>query len=257
MSWYNNDEGFAQNNPKSKFTRRFWMKKDTKRLITFVDEPIIELNGVRVQTPFKYNEYNIQLNGSWRNYFTQPFNQQDDVLGQMDYKAAKVAALTVIDHEEWEDKNGVKHKDELTLYVVKRSSAVWKQILKFMEKEGSLSGKTFSLYRMDDNKAPAAGSILKKYEQNFTLNPSVHKPFNYLEILAPKSREELESLFHDPFKQGQQSQSFGNQQNNAWPSPDNGWNNGSQDSWNQQSGQSQQGDSRVYGATSNNGTIPF
>lgn len=263
MSWFNNDEGFARNNPKKSYTRRFWMPKDSDRLITFVDEPVIDLNGVRVQTPFKYNEYTIQLNGSWRNWFTQPFNQEDDVLGQMEYKASKVAALTIIDHDEWTDKNGILHKDELTLYVVKRSSAVWKQIVKIIEREGSLAGKTFRVHRMGD-KSPAAGSMLEKNDQNFNLNAEIHKPFNYLEILKPKSKLELESLFNDPFKQSaNQAQQQAQNESNSWlnqsagqPTPQSSWNDSAQSNdWNAQS-QNQSND-RVYGATSNNGPIPF
>lgn len=272
MSWYNNDEGFARNNPKKTYIRRFWMPRDSDRLITFVDEPVIDLSGVRVQTPFKYNEYQIQLNGNWRNWFTQPFNQDDDVLGQMEYKASKVAALTIVDHAEWEDKNGGKHKDELTLFVVKRSSAVWKQITKLMEREGSLAGKTFRVHRMGD-KSPGSGSMLEKHDQNFQLRAE-DVPFNYLEVLKPKSKQELEALFHDPFQQNStqsQAQPQSTVQpwvqqngNTGWTNPDNGWGNTNHGSWNnpqpqQPPQQPQQGNDRVYGATANNGNgpIPF
>ena len=256
MSWYNNDAGFVQNSPK-KYTKRFWMPNNTDRLITFVDNPIEDFGGVKVQTPFKYNEYQVQLNGSWKNWFTQPIDTTQDVLKELGYKASKVAVLTVIDHAEWTDRNGTVHKDELALYVVKRSQPIWAQLEKIIAREGSLSGKTFRVHRMGD-KSPGSGSMLEKYEQNFTLNTELHKPFDYLEILKPKVKEELESIFdpnaNDPFKQTPQNQSsngFGGDaswgQQGQSQAQNNGWGTPSQES-------------RVFGATSSGNDsdpIPF
>jgi hypothetical protein len=225
-------------------------------LITFVDNPIEDFAGVQVQTPFKYNEYQVQLNGSWKNWFTQPLDPSQDVLKELGYKASKVAVLTVIDHAEWTDRNGTVHKDELALYVVKRSQPIWAQLEKIIAREGSLSGKTFRVHRMGD-KSPGSGSMLEKYEQNFNLNPELHKPFNYLEILKPKSKEELEAIFNpsanDPFQQpAQNSNSFGGS-DNGWgqqsqaQAQDNGWGSPNQES-------------RVFGATSSSNDsdpIPF
>tara|TARA_B100000965_G_scaffold405349_1_gene439088 strand:+ start:37079 stop:37870 length:792 start_codon:yes stop_codon:yes gene_type:complete len=255
MSWYNNDAGFVQNQPK-KYTKRFWMPNNTDRLITFIDTPIVEFDGVKIQTPFKYNEYQIQLNGSWKNWFTQPIDPSQDVLKEMGYKASKVAVLTVIDHAEWTDRNGAVHKDELSLYVVKRSQPIWAQLEKIIAREGDLSGKTFRVHRMGD-KSPGSGSMLEKYEQNFPLDPNVHKPFNYLELLKPKSKEELEALFNpdmnDPFKQSSSSNSSGAD-----------WSQSTNNSWSQQ-GQTQAQNagwgtpdqSRVFGATSNGSSDPI
>lgn len=251
MSWYNNDEGFAQNN-KSNYVRRFWMPNDSDRLITFIDTPVIDLNGIQIQTPFKYNEYQLNLNGHWRNWFTQPFNSEEDVLAEMGYRASKVAALTVVDHSEWTDKKGITHKDEVVLYVVKRSAAIWKQITKIMAREGSMSGKTYRIHRMGD-KSPGAGVMLERQEQNFQLDPTLHVPYNYLELLKPKTKSEVDRLFNpepDPFQQGkpqqsqEQSQGWGNSENQGW---------GNQQNNNQSWGDNQ---SRVYGATSTD-QVPF
>lgn len=256
MSWFNNDAGFAQNTPK-KYTKRFWMPNDTERLITFIDTPMIELDGIKIQTPFKYNEYQIQLNGSWKNWFTQPIDPSDDVLKEMGYKAAKVAVLTAIDHAEWTDRNGTVHRDELCLYVVKRSSQVWKQIERFMERGMDLSGQTFLVSRMGD-KSPGTGSMLEKHSDNFTLDPNIHVPFNYLEILKPKPKAELETLFNpdanDPFKQGQQNNnSFGATNHNGWGAPQSEPAN----NWESPLKQPQQ-ENRVFGSTSgNNGSDPI
>lgn len=259
MSWFNNDAGFAQTSSK-KYTKRFWMPNDSERLITFIDTPIIDLEGIKVQTPFKYNEYQIQLNGSWKNWFTQPIDPTEDVLKEMGYKAAKVAVLTAIDHAEWTDRNGTTHKDQLCLYVVKRSSQVWKQIERFMERGMDLSGQTFLVSRMGD-KSPGTGSMLEKHSENFNLREG-DVPFNYLEILKPKSKSDLEALFNpnanDPFKQGQQSSnSFGNTNHNGWGSqpsePANNW----ESPFSKQSQPSSQ-EARVFGSTSgNNGNDPI
>ena len=255
MSWYNNDAGFVQNSPK-KYTKRFWMPNNTDRLITFVDNPIEDFAGVQVQTPFKYNEYQVQLNGSWKNWFTQTIDPSQDVLKELGYKASKVAVLTVIDHAEWTDRNGAVHKDELALYVVKRSQPIWAQLEKIIAREGSLSGKTFRVHRMGD-KSPGSGSMLEKYEQNFNLNPELHKAFNYLEILKPKSKEELESIFNpsanDPFQQSVQS-------SNSFGGGDNGWGQQSQAQAQDNGWGSPSQESRVFGATSSSNDsdpIPF
>lgn len=265
MSWYNNDNGFASLEPKKTYTKRFWMPNNQEKLITFVDTPVIDLDGVQIKTPFQYNEYQLQLNGNWRNWFTQPINPQDDVLKEMGYKASKVAVMTIVDHSEWTDKQGNLHKDELSLYVVKRSQPIWKQIEKLIERNGSLAGKTFRVHRMGD-KSPGSGSMLEKNEQDFNLDPNVHKPFNYLEILKPKTRAELEAIFNpnqdDPFKRNAEQFNTPDQQVND------AWSNQSQSSWSTQSQsqaqangwgnhQPQQEQNRVLGANSSSDSIPF
>lgn len=262
MNWYNNDKGFASASPKKNYIKRFWMPNNSDRLVTFVDEPMINLNGVQVVTPFKYNEYTLNLNGHWRNYFTKSLNPEDDVLGQMEYKASKVAAMTVIDHSSWEDKSGTVHKDQRTLYIIKRSQPIWTQLNKIIERDGSLAGKTFRVHRMGD-KSPACGVMLEKHNEDFPLTDE-HQPFNYLEILKPKSKAELEALFsnEDPFSQGggSQPQSFSNQQSNQQQS----WGNQApqqapQQSWNTQAPPQAPQDNRTYGMTSgnSNGNVPF
>ena len=251
MSWYNNDAGFVQNQPK-KYTKRFWMPNNTDRLITFIDTAIVEFDGVQVQTPFKYNEYQLQLNGSWKNWFTQPLNPSDDVLKEMGYKPSKVAVLTVIDHAEWTDRNGTVHKDELALYVVKRSQPIWAQLEKIIAREGELRGKTFRVHRMGD-KSPGSGSMLEKNEQHFQLDPNVHQSFNYLELLKPKSKLELEALFdsdvNDPFKSKDS-----NTPKADWSQNQNGWGSQNQP---QTKGNDWSSDNRVIGANSSSDPIPF
>lgn len=224
MSWYNNDNAFKAE--KSSFTRRFWMKNGTDREITFIDGASIDFNGQKIPTPIQYQEYNLNMNGHWRNWFTRPTDDSQDFLKEMGHRASKVAALTVIDHSEWTDRKGVVHKDEVTLYVLKRSSTVWKQIERFYQTHGSLEGQKFRISRMGD-KSPGAGSLLEHIGASDVYDSSIHKPFEYFEILAPKTRQELMDIcnpdkddFAQPQQQSQQPAWGGQaqQQESAWGS---------------------------------------
>ena len=110
--------------------------------------------------------------------------------------------------------------------------------------------------------------MLEKHDQIFQLRAE-DVPFNYLEVLKPKSKQELEALFHDPFQKST-SQSQAQPQstvqpwvkqngNTGWTNPENGWGNANHGSWNnpQPPQQPQQGNDRVYGATANNGNSPI
>ena len=188
MSWYNDDTAF--NDTKDYGPRRFWMPNNSERKITIVDAPMINLNGMSIKTPFQFQEYNVQINGNWRNWFTRHPNPAEDLLAEMGHKASRVAVFTIIDHNEYTDKKGVVHKDKLCVYVIKRSLPIYSMWERAMARFGSLEGKTFLISRMGD-KSSGCGSVLERTDDWQGFNNSVHKPFNYLELFAPKSREEL------------------------------------------------------------------
>ena len=75
MSWFNNDSAFKSET--SDKVRRFWMKNGTDREITFVDPATINFNGQQIPTPIQYMEYNLNMNGHWRNWFTRPTDDGD------------------------------------------------------------------------------------------------------------------------------------------------------------------------------------
>lgn len=191
MTWFNNDKGFEEQRPKRIYINRFWMPKDSEKEITFVDDTTVMCGETKITSPLFIEEYQLNLNGHWRNWFTRPFDPSQDLLKEMGYRASRVAVFTIIDHSEWTDKKGTLHKDELKLFVVKRSAPIYKQIEKLMTRQGSLRGRRFNVSRMGD-KSPAVGSMLE-YLDHAELDC---QPFNYLEILAPKSRAELESIFN-------------------------------------------------------------
>lgn len=194
MSWYNNDSAFkSQYDDEKTYTRRFWMPNNTEKVITFVDGPTAMCGGTEIKTPFQYQEYQIQHNGNWRNWFTRHPDPSHDVLSLHGHKASKVAAFTVIDHSEYTDKQGNVHKDKLSLYVVKRSQPIYKQIEKLLARHGSLQGKSFNVYRMGD-KSPGCGTMLEPIDAWPNFDPDVYKPFNYLDVLSPKTADEISSL---------------------------------------------------------------
>ena len=221
MSWFNNDSAFKSET--SDRVRRFWMKNDTERMITFVDPATINFNGTEIPTPIQYMEYNLNMNGHWRNWFTRPTDDSQDFLKELGHRASKVAALTVIDHSEWPDRKNNTHKAEVVMYVVKRSSTVWKQIERFYSTHGSLQGQKFRISRMGD-KSPGAGSLLEHVGQSEVYNPEIHKPYDYFEILKPKTRDELIKITspdQDDFSSAQQP----NQSTPQHPPQQSAWEN--------------------------------
>ena len=253
MSWFNNDNAF--HDTASSSVRRFWMKNGTDREITFIDPASVDFNGQQIPTPIQYQEYNLNMNGHWRNWFTRPTDDTQDFLKELGHRASKVAALTVIDHSEWTDRKGVVHKDEITMYVVKRSSTVWKQIERFYANHGSLEGQRFRISRMGD-KSPGAGSLLEHIGASDVYDPQVHKPLNYFDILAPKTRQELMDLTNPdkddfaPEQQQTQQHSWGGQPQQAQQPQQTAWGNqpSSQPAWgNTQQPQQQQPQQSVWG----------
>lgn len=254
MTWFNNDEGFEAQRPKKNYVNRFWMPKDSEKTITFVDDTTVLCGETTITSPLFIEEYQINLNGHWRNWFTRPFKPEDDLLKEMGYRASRVAIFTIIDHSEWTDKKGTLHKDELKLFVVKRSAPIYKQIEKLMGRHGSLRGRQFNVSRMGD-KSPAVGSMLEYLDHK---EPQ-EIPFNYLEVLKPKTREEIEAIFN-PSSDNSGWGSSGNTQKE--PSSDS-WNaqvdkNQPQPSWGSGNSSPSQGDSYFNSKPNpNDGNIPF
>lgn len=253
MTWFNNDEGFEAQRPKKNYVNRFWMPKDSEKTITFVDDTTVLCGETTITSPLFIEEYQINLNGHWRNWFTRPFKPEDDLLKEMGYRASRVAIFTIIDHSEWTDKKGTLHKDELKLFVVKRSAPIYKQIEKLMGRHGSLRGRQFNVSRMGD-KSPAVGSMLEYLDHK---EPQ-EIPFNYLEVLKPKTREEIEAIFN-PSTDNSGWGSSGNTQKE--PSSDS-WNaqvdkNQPQSSWGSGNSSPSQGDSYFNQKSNSNDGIPF
>jgi hypothetical protein len=252
MTWFNNDEGFEAQRPKKNYVNRFWMPKDSEKTITFVDDTTVMCGDTKITSPLFIEEYQLNLNGHWRNWFTRPFKPEDDLLKEMGYRASRVAVFTIIDHSEWTDKKGTQHKDELKLFVVKRSAPIYKQIEKLMSRHGSLRGRVFNVSRMGD-KSPAVGSMLEYLDHS---EPE-EVPFNYLEVLKPKTRVELEAVFNPATDNSSWGGGNTPKETSSWS--DKGEDSSSQSSWSNNGSSPSQGDSyfNSKNQNSNDGKIPF
>lgn len=201
MAWYStgeeaenfHDEDEAQRAANRDNVYRFWMpppqivkgkQVDTLRYVTFVDPEKHPVHDFKL--PFVYLEHNMYLNGSWKNWFTCLKKDGDCPLCASGDRPYLAAAFTVIDHTEWKSKDGTEHKDELKLYIVK--SKVLKDLRRAMAKRGALRGWRVELARTQDT-SPGTGEP-KDFEEKIEL-PDVMQPFDYLELLAPKTKEEL------------------------------------------------------------------
>jgi hypothetical protein len=198
--------------------RRFWMpvmqkgEKPTNQIL-FVDG-----------APFSYREHQFYANGSWRHWATCLIGTGQkcpyDDAGNKNYF---VGAYTVIDCNEWKSRDGTTHKNELALYATKGDALKTLKILAD-RRGGDLSGCLFYVSRTGD-KSPATGNLLdfvekfptKKIKVPFggqmvervvldSADPKVMKrfgfkkpvlPINYIEKLAPKTREAAERYLSD------------------------------------------------------------
>lgn len=217
MSWYGG--GFGNETPAEQQRKtgdkvfRFWMKPGSDTQITVVDSAVLNLippgetQAAKVPAPFIYFEYNLNINGSWKNWFTKPLVvvngkvsptelHEDDLLGRAGQRASECAVLTVIDHTQWKDRNGNLHKDELKLYVMKTASDTYAAMMKLAGKfDGNLRGLKLDVSRPNDPKSPSVGSVLQPADfaqPKVSLADDV-QPFNYLVELAPPSAEDLRS----------------------------------------------------------------
>jgi hypothetical protein len=173
--------------------RRYWLPPGAENLITFVDG-FKHPSGYPL--PFVYLEHQLYLGGHWRNWFTCPSRMVDEdgdkVIcpicegGDSPYLAG---AYTVIDHNEWTDKSGVNHKDELRLYIVK--GKVLRALKKKAAKKKGLRGWLVEVSR-GDQYSPNTGDSFD-FEKRTTMSDDI-QPFDYREVLKPSSVGELRKV---------------------------------------------------------------
>lgn len=169
---------------------RFWLPQDAQGDITFLDGNL--KNGI-LDIPF-YHEHQIQMNGSWNNFFICTQDEEPCPICEGGNNASYVGVLTVIDHREYESK-GKMYKDQVRLFVAKRDTV--KLLQDMATKRGGLRGCRYEVKRIGD-KSPGVGShfdFTEKYseqqlQQMFgkvqvgdkTINKSL--PINYDAYLA-------------------------------------------------------------------------
>lgn len=185
-SWYQRGFGGEPMKPQSigykeGQPRRVWLKRDTSKELTFLDD-----------APFVFVEHCFNYKNSWNNYETciAPMGKICALDDLDNCNCSEVAAFSVIDKSSYKDKNGKEHKNEKRLYVVKKGA--WEKLerrVKDLRDKGlSLKGATFKVFRGQDSKAPASGDDFE-YQGHVDLSkvkdPEKVAPFDYLEIFKP------------------------------------------------------------------------
>ncbi len=168
--------------------RRFWLPPDAEGEITFVDD--------MENAPFNMWEHNLKINGNWRNWYTcinksQP-GEVDCPICDDGNRPYYVGFFTVIDHREWTDKKGNKHVNEVKLFPAKLN--VLKKLKRQLEKQGTLTGKRFTVFRAD-RKTPATGDDFEFVgDTDIATEYPEAVAFDYAEILAPKKARFLQRV---------------------------------------------------------------
>jgi hypothetical protein len=107
-----------------------------------------------------------------------------------------VAAFTVIDHHKFKDREGVIHKDVVSLLIAKRAT---QKLLEMQAvKRKGLAGATFDVGRIDEEQSAAVGSVFDYVGKN-PLKAVNNKfgtdgPFDYESVLGYMSPDELRKL---------------------------------------------------------------
>jgi hypothetical protein len=132
---------------------RFWIPDETDTAITFLDG---ELDDDGVLDNGVYYEHQLQMNGHWKNWFVCIEDEAPCPICATGDQATLVAPFLIVDHSEWEDSKGVKHKNELKLFIAKAQTM--KTLQKLATKRGGLAGCKFDVSRSGD-KAANVGNI--------------------------------------------------------------------------------------------------
>ena len=162
---------------------RFWLPPSKTTRIVFLDD-----------NPPIYEEHQLKIKGDWRNWFTcgTPLGMPCECCERGD-RPYTAGAYTIIDGTEWTDKKGNVHKNERKLFVAKFETL--KKLKQISVKRGGLRGCVFEVTRTSDT-SPSTGDMFD-FEKKLTeeelqkLFKENAEPYNYDEILAPKSPSDL------------------------------------------------------------------
>ena len=181
---------------------RYWMPDGAEQRITFLDGELSEAGLLDVP---RYWEHNLQINGSWKNWF--PCVKDEEPCPLCEIKPPSlVYVFTIIDHREWEDKKDRVHQHERKLYVCKGDT--YKRLSKQAAKHGGLAGCTFDVSRLGDNAENVGNDfdfveklslkkLAKKYgmeKEGKTENNKVAQPYDYDEVIKYYTADELRDM---------------------------------------------------------------
>lgn len=189
----------------SRSIQRIWLKPGTSKKIIFLTDagsaPVIW-------------EHQVLVGGGWRNWFTclQSLGQECDLCNWAEdnsgqFRRYKAAFFSVIDTDEYTDKQGKKHKNEKRLFVAKNKTVdlIKRRASKLKSDGKSLKYAIVEAYRTNEDKSPSVGD---QFEFDSMTDPSALEDvteFNYAEILNPdpvKVRNVFRRLLRERDKTG-------------------------------------------------------
>lgn len=173
--------------------RRFFLGVGKSGKVTFLDS-----------VGFFFYEHNLKIDGRWGHFYTCLKDFSECPLCDMpEARPAYVAAYTIIDHTEWEDKTGKVWKNQKKLLVAK-GNVIPKLSRKCKQAGGDLT-YSLLLFSRDGKQECSTGEdieFLKKLSREDVLkfkpadqtDDDFLKPFDYVSIFAPKTVEELRRI---------------------------------------------------------------
>jgi hypothetical protein len=191
MSWYvnsesKNREAFLASGETRKSIHRFWLNKDTSKEVVFIDD-----------ARFGVFEHRVQVNGKWETYTCAGA----DCLF-CTYKKSRYYTeyYTIIDLTRWVNREGKEVR------TTRRALGAGKEAAQLLEKRrvdlgGSLAGKKFKVSRFGD-RGTSVGNDWSPMPTDRPIDttrlPPECQPLNFLELLKPLSRQEMENLLSPP-----------------------------------------------------------
>lgn len=189
-------EAFAKEETKAAAAKdrpfRFFLKNGVSTSITFLDGDL-DQDGV-LTLPVFYEHF-VKIAGKPHNFVCTQDEEPCPICEGGD-SPAFVGALTVIDHTVFTDKDGKERKDQIRLFVPKRTSM--KLLQKLAEKRGGLRGCRFDVSRTGEKEA-SVGNVFDFTEK--LLPAQIAKmygekavPLEYTKALVYLSAKELRKL---------------------------------------------------------------
>ena len=173
---------------------RFWLKVDESARVTFLDSE-----------GFFVYEHNLKLNGKYGNYYTCRREMDECPLCDSGLYPSFSAYFTVIDHREFETRDGKKFKNQKRLFAAK--GPIIKALAKRRDEkyDGSLELVCVEMTRHKEKGSNTGDDLndLKRLPKAAFLNKCLPdgmdaseylKPFDYLKIFEPKSVDTLRAL---------------------------------------------------------------
>ncbi len=168
------------------FVNRFYLKAGSDAKIIFLDDdpPILE-------------EHQLKINGNWLNWFTcrRILGEPCVICDELRDTPSTVGFYTILDLSEYTNKKGEIVKNRIKLFTPKFKAL---QVIKrHSQKRGGLELCVYDVYRSSAESFNVGDDF--QYETKTTwdevkkLNPDA-EPFNYAELLAPKSDAELRRI---------------------------------------------------------------